>query len=320
MPTTPTTDPLVPAEPVLGRAGEPGRADARGDRAPGARGAPGLPRRGLGILRALHEVVGERPMASDRIRREGSRDHAGQRPSRGREHASAFRLIEVVAEELEIPSRSLGSTTWMRPAIRRGIEADESFYFSPEKLAAVAAARCRRRQWTSPIYPESGPGDRGRYLGAEGGSAGHLRRTPGGGDLAVQRTRRDHRATHRARGLYADAGRSGFLPVCADEVARWVLPEDRSDLAGLEATTPGLGPRRAGGSAAVRSASPGDRSRTHRGPAPPSAGRAERGSSPRSGRAGQPDDRGDAATGCRNGRSACTSYRFRRPLAGPAMR
>ena len=32
------------------------------------------------------------------------------------------------------------------------------------------------------------------------------------------------------QGTYADAGRSGFLPIVADEVTRWVLEEDWSNL------------------------------------------------------------------------------------------
>src|SRR5262245_61037137 len=39
------------------------------------------------------------------------------------------RLIETVAEELRIPCRATGSTTWRKKVKERGLEADRSFYF-----------------------------------------------------------------------------------------------------------------------------------------------------------------------------------------------
>ena len=51
------------------------------------------------------------------------------------------RLVDVVTEELEIPCSSNRETTWKRPEVSRGLEADQSYYFRPEKLAAAAAAK-----------------------------------------------------------------------------------------------------------------------------------------------------------------------------------
>ena len=53
-------------------------------------------------------------------------------------------LVEAIAQELEIPYKSAGQTTWKRPEVARGLESDESYYFETEKLAVVAGARARR--------------------------------------------------------------------------------------------------------------------------------------------------------------------------------
>ena len=50
------------------------------------------------------------------------------------------RFVELTAEEFEIPCTGLGQTTWKRPEVTRGLEADESYYFVAEKLATVAEA------------------------------------------------------------------------------------------------------------------------------------------------------------------------------------
>jgi len=42
------------------------------------------------------------------------------------------RMIVVVTEELEIPIRGAASTTWDRPDMERGLEADECYYISSE--------------------------------------------------------------------------------------------------------------------------------------------------------------------------------------------
>ncbi len=62
------------------------------------------------------------------------------------------RFAELTAEELEIPCTGLGQTTWKRPEIHRGLEADESYFFVAEKLATVAEAM-RRRSAEVAQYP-----------------------------------------------------------------------------------------------------------------------------------------------------------------------
>ena len=67
--------------------------------------------------------------------------------AKGREHDRSKRrlgrIVDIVAEEYGIPFDGNGETTWKRPGLGRGLEADESFYFQPEKLAAAAEADSR---------------------------------------------------------------------------------------------------------------------------------------------------------------------------------
>jgi Uma2 family endonuclease len=51
-------------------------------------------------------------------------------PSQDHEKVKSLvgRLVEALTEELDIPSISLGSTTWRREDLDRGLEADECFY------------------------------------------------------------------------------------------------------------------------------------------------------------------------------------------------
>lgn len=44
------------------------------------------------------------------------------------------RLVEVTTEETETEIRSLGSTTWSREDLQKGLEADECFYIQNERL------------------------------------------------------------------------------------------------------------------------------------------------------------------------------------------
>jgi Uma2 family endonuclease len=140
----------------------------------------------------------------------------------------AWRFIEVVTEVLEIPARTLGRSTWMRPALARGIEADQCFFFLPEKLAAVAAARARRSDDVAD-YPNPD-------LAIEVGiSAPQVDRAGVYAALWVPeiwRFSKDSVIIERLtdQGTYGAVDTSGFLPIRADEVARWVFQEDTSDV------------------------------------------------------------------------------------------
>lgn len=62
------------------------------------------------------------------------------------------RFVELTADELEIPCIGLGQTTWKRPEVARGLEADDCFYFAAEKLALADEAIVR---WSKDVaeYP-----------------------------------------------------------------------------------------------------------------------------------------------------------------------
>jgi Uma2 family endonuclease len=50
------------------------------------------------------------------------------------------RFVDTTALEFEIPCQGAGQTTWKRPEVRRGLEADASYDFSAEKIAQDVAA------------------------------------------------------------------------------------------------------------------------------------------------------------------------------------
>lgn len=227
MSTTPTTDPMVPpgsspTDPMV-------QPVPTLDEIEGI--APGVLRvfRGVGwdFYERLHGVLGERP--GFRIACDGE-DVEIMPVSQLHEEDAWFgaALIEIVAGELRIPWRSLGSSTWKRPAVRRGIEADQSFYLSAEKVAAAATARSRRS-----ADPADYPGpdlvievdisqpriDRpGIYAALRVPEVWRF----SGTSVTIERL--------NDRGSYVAVEISGFLPIRADEVARWGFAEDSSDV------------------------------------------------------------------------------------------
>ena len=54
------------------------------------------------------------------------------------------RFVNAVAFEVRVRCRGLGQTTWKRPELLRGIEADLCYFFDHEKLAIAVDARARR--------------------------------------------------------------------------------------------------------------------------------------------------------------------------------
>jgi Uma2 family endonuclease len=122
--------------------------------------------------------------------------------------------------------RGLGETTWKRPELERGIEADQCYFLTQEKLDRVAAA-LKRKSNDLADYPNpdlvveidiSEPkADREGIYAAM--------RVPelwvfDGEALVIK---------HLGPDGYFDAGRSQFLTIRPDEVVRWLLEEDRSD-------------------------------------------------------------------------------------------
>jgi Uma2 family endonuclease len=151
--------------------------------------------------------------------------------AKGRIHEGYNRLlgvfVTIVTVELEIPCKGLRETTWKRPEIARGLEADECYYFQPDKLAAAAEAWSRGSRDIADIpNPDlaievdiSPPQvDRAGIYAALGVT--EVWRFVDN-VLVIERL--------TPRGIYAPVETSGFLPVTAEDVRRWVLDEDSSD-------------------------------------------------------------------------------------------
>jgi Uma2 family endonuclease len=138
---------------------------------------------------------------------------------------SLGQFVKVIAEEMAIPCKGLGETTWMRPGLPRGLECDLCYYFQPEKLAEVARLRgsndvsgypnpdlaievdISRPQVDRPgIYAALGVAEVWRFDGKK---------------LMIERLTPD--------GTYAAVDASGFLPVRAEDVRRWLVEEDSQD-------------------------------------------------------------------------------------------
>jgi Uma2 family endonuclease len=133
-------------------------------------------------------------------------------------------LVRIVTEELEISYESLGETTWKRAKLARGIEADQCYYFQPEKLEADAAALAKDSDdiadYPNPdlaIEVDISPPltDRASIYAALG--VAELWRFANG-QVVIERLADDR--TYRA------VEASAFLPLRADEIRRWIVDED----------------------------------------------------------------------------------------------
>jgi Uma2 family endonuclease len=136
-------------------------------------------------------------------------------------------FVKVVAAVMGIACRAMGETTWERPEIARGLESDQCFYFSRKKLAQQAAAR-KRDSDDIADYPNPDLAIEVDISRPEVDRAGIYAalRVPeiwrlDGNRVIIERL--------TPRGTYGEVDSSGFLPVRAEEVRRWVLEEDTSD-------------------------------------------------------------------------------------------
>jgi Uma2 family endonuclease len=139
------------------------------------------------------------------------------------------RFVELVAEELDIPCRGLGQTTWKRPDIARGLEADECYCFAMEKLTTIAEAMAR---WSQDVADYPNPDlaievdvspsriDRpGIYAALK---VAEVWRYDGESRaIVIERLAAD--------GTYRRVDESVLLPVRPEEAGRWVLQEDARD-------------------------------------------------------------------------------------------
>ena len=158
------------------------------------------------------------------------------------------KLVTAITDDLHIDCSSAGETTWKRPEIARGLEADQCYYFLPEKLTKDRDAVKRRSQDIAD-YPNP--------------------------DLAVEidisPSEIDRQAIYRAlqvkeiwrfdgesvgidqlgsNGEYSPSEMSCFLPIRADEVQRWIVEENADDPAAWRAAA-GMEPDGACGEDAI---------------------------------------------------------------------
>jgi Uma2 family endonuclease len=137
------------------------------------------------------------------------------------------RFVDFTTDELEIPCIGLGQTTWKRPELDRGLEADDCYYFAPGKLAVADAAIGR---WAKDVAEYPNPDlaievdisaskiDRPAIYAAM--RVAELWRFEGElKQIVIERLTDD--------GTYQAVEASQFLPVTAAEITRWVLEENR---------------------------------------------------------------------------------------------
>ena len=136
------------------------------------------------------------------------------------DHERFKKLLDTIVEEVltgtDRPFETAGETRWSREAAERGIEADECYFLSPEKLAIVSGRAPNRDDDPLPdlavevdispsqidrpgIYASLGVPEVWRFDGDR---------------LRIDRLRED--------GTYEQIDRSDWLPLTAAEVERWI--------------------------------------------------------------------------------------------------
>jgi Uma2 family endonuclease len=141
-------------------------------------------------------------------------------------------FVKIVSRGLGIARLAMGSTTWGNEEAERGIEADECFYFSPEKIAVANDAIARRSNQQSDYPPPdmavevdlSRPLIDRPAIYAIIGVAEIWRFS--GKQVLIEQLQED--------GTYARSEASGFLPITVEDARRWLIDEDSSDRAAWE--------------------------------------------------------------------------------------
>jgi len=138
---------------------------------------------------------------------------------------SLGQFVSLVAAAMGISCKGLGSTTWKRPEIARGLESDQCYYLLPEKLAAVARLRRSRDIADYPNPDLAIEVDISRPEIDRAGIYAAL------GVTEVWRFDGERIIIERLTpaGTYVAVESSSFLPVRAEEIQHWVIEEDTSD-------------------------------------------------------------------------------------------
>jgi Uma2 family endonuclease len=132
-------------------------------------------------------------------------------------------FIATIATELGVEHQAVGSTTWKRKKVKRGVESDLCYYFDPVKLAAFAEAFARR---SNNVHDYPNP-DLAIEIDI---SRSNIDRPGIYAALKVAELWRFHQDRFSieqlaAGGTYAPAPRSRFLAVRPEDLTHWILEE-----------------------------------------------------------------------------------------------
>ena len=140
-------------------------------------------------------------------------------------------LIVELARVLKVSFKGLGETTWKRPLLERGIEADHCYYFDAAKLKQAARAKGKKNLASIPDPDLVVEVDISPPLADREGIYAALGVT----ELWIFANSKLGISRLGPEGRYHKVGASGFLKIRADEATRWLVAEDVSDdLAWLE--------------------------------------------------------------------------------------
>jgi Uma2 family endonuclease len=139
-------------------------------------------------------------------------------------------FVDVVSEELRIACIPMGSTTWKREQVQRGIEADQCYYFDPAKMATAGSMA---KEFSDLVADYPNPD-----LAVEVDIS--LPRIDRPGIYAALKVSefwrvRDSKVTISqltSKGTYKPIAASGFLRVKPEHVERWLFAEDSADRLG----------------------------------------------------------------------------------------
>jgi Uma2 family endonuclease len=141
-------------------------------------------------------------------------------------------FVKIVSRALAIPRLPMGSTTWGNEEADRGIEADECFYFAPEKIMVANEAIARRSNDQSDYPPPDMAVevdlrrpviDRPAIFAAIG--VAELWRFDGT-KVLIEHLHDD--------GTYTASPTSRFLPIRVEDAHRWLIDEDSTDRSAWE--------------------------------------------------------------------------------------
>jgi Uma2 family endonuclease len=133
------------------------------------------------------------------------------------------RFFEILTEEMEIPCRGLRSTRWERVAADRAIEADECYYFDPDKIAEARRATDDTSQLPPPDIAVEVDMSRSKL---DRPDIYAMLGVPEVWQFDGETLRIDHL---RQDGAYETRDSTCFLPVRSEEVVNWLHDGHQTD-------------------------------------------------------------------------------------------